>query len=109
MAPVPMISVVVDRLLAAVDRGESDAVGVGIDVVRLGVEPESDAGVLEVRDRAVREVVPVADFAGHVVRDAADRVVRVRIGEHHGDVGGRVELARAQRALDPRVATADRD
>ena len=83
--------------------------GAGIDSVRHRVEPQADAGGLEVGDGAVCEVVPVADIARDVVRDAADREVRIGVGEHHCDVCARVKLAGAKRCHDARVATPDRD
>ena len=56
---------------------------------------------------AVGEVAPVGDFAGDVVRDAADGEVRVGVGDHHGDLGSRVEFAGSQRGGDAGVAAAD--
>ena len=101
--------VVVDRFFGAVGGGDDDVVGVGVDSAGDGVEPQRHAGGLEVGGGAVGEVVPVADLAGDVVGDAADRVVRVGVGEHDCDLGGRVELADAERSGDASVATADRN
>jgi hypothetical protein len=86
-----------------------DTAGFWIDPTCHGVQPERHAVGFEVRDRAMREAVPVAYLAGDVVGDAADRVVRVRIGENDGDFGARVKLTGAERRLDTRVASADRD
>ncbi len=49
------------------------------------VEAKVHAGRLEVGVGAVRKVSPVRDLAGDVVRDAANREVRIRIGNHDGD------------------------
>ncbi len=99
--------VVVERFLAAVGSGDDDAVGVGIDPAGGGVKPEGHAGVSEVVESAVGEVVPVADFAGDVVRDAADREVRVGVGQHDRDLGGRVEFPGPEGGADARVAAPD--
>ena len=49
------------------------------------------------------------DLAGDVVGDAADREVRVGVGDDDGDLAAGVELAGAQRGADAGVAAADRD
>ena len=51
----------------------------------------------------------MGDLAGEVVRDAADREVRIGVGHHHRDLDGRVEFAGAQRGGDAGVAAADGD
>ena len=86
-----------------------DVVGVGVDSAGDGVEPQRHAGRFEVGDGAVGEVAPVGDLAGDVVGDAADREVRVGVGDDDGDLGGRVELPGAQRGADAGVAAADRN
>ena len=48
-------------------------------------------------------------LAGDVVGDAADGEVRVGIGQHYGDLRGRVHLAGPQRRADARVTSADHD
>jgi len=49
----------------------------------------------------------VRDFAGDVVGNAADREVRVSVGDHYGDFRARVQFAGAQRGADPRIAATD--
>ena len=56
----------------------------------------SQAGRLEVGAGAVGQVAPVGDLAGDVVGDAADGEVGVGVGDHQGDLDGRVEFAGAQ-------------
>ena len=53
------------------------------------------------------QVAPVGDLARDVVRDAADGEVRVGVGHDHGDLGGRIELARPQRGADAGVTASD--
>lgn len=71
------------------------------------VQAQGQPGPFEVGDASVRKVAPVGHLAGDVVRDAADREVRVGVGDHDGDLGGRVELAGAQPRGDAGVASAD--
>ena len=75
--------VVLDALLATVGGGERDTVGGRSDVLRDRVEPQLHAGGLKLSDGAVGEVVPVGDLSAHVIGDAANRLVRVGVGEHN--------------------------
>jgi hypothetical protein len=73
------------------------------------VESQPQPAVFEVGDAAVREVAPVGDLAGEVVRDTADAEVRVVVGGELGDLGGGVDFAGAWAPADARVAAADDD
>jgi hypothetical protein len=80
---------------------------VRIDGRRRVVEPQRHAGALELGAGAVREVIQLGQVPGEQVGDPADRVVRIRFGDEHGDLAGGVELAGSQRGGDAGVTTAD--
>ena len=54
----------------------------------------------------MRERSPVGDITRQEVRQPTDREVREAVSEQNRDVDGRVELARAERCGDSRVAAA---
>jgi len=87
--------VVVQEGLAAVRVTQQQPTAGDVDVGGEGVQPQPHSGRLEVGVGTVREVAPVPDLPGHVVRDAADGEVRVGVGDHHGHLSGRVQLAGA--------------
>ena len=95
MAPVPTDQLVVIEALLASGARDDQLLAVDVDARGAGVELEPHAGRFEVSVGAVREVAPVRDFAGDVVGDAADREVRVGVGDDNGDVGAGVQLAGA--------------
>ena len=101
--------VVADQLVGAAGGGDQELAGGDVDAAGGGVQPQPHPGGLQVGGGAVGEVAPVGDLAGDVVGDAADGEVRVGVRDDHADVGGRVELAGAQRGADPGVAAADHD
>ncbi|SKZ13978.1 Uncharacterised protein [Mycobacteroides abscessus subsp. abscessus] len=101
---------VVGQLLrVAVWVKDIKGVGRGVDGGGAGAGQDPHAGGGQVGGGAVRQVRPVGDFPGDVVRDPADGEVRVVVGDHDGDVGGGVEFTDAQGGADPGVAAADRN
>lgn len=82
---------------------------VGVDPGRERVQPQPHARRFQVGVGAVCEGLPGLHVTGEVVRDAADRVVRILVGDDNGHVDRSVQFAGAQRGGDPRVAAADGD
>ena len=80
-----------------------------IDAGGAGVGEHPHAGGGQVGGGAMGQIGPVGDFAGDVVRDAADGEVGIGVGDNHGDFGGGVEFAGAQRRADASVTAADSD
>lgn len=87
---------------------DRESSAVDVDTRGEGVQTEVHAGGFEIRVGAVGERLPGLHLAGEVVRDAADREVRIRIGHDNGDVDGRVEFAGPEGGGDSSVASADR-
>ena len=86
-----------------------EGVLVDIDAGGAGVGEHPHAGGGQIGGGAMREVGPVGDFSGDVVRDAADGEVRVGVGDDYGDLGGGVEFAGPQGRADAGIAAADGD
>ena len=57
----------------------------------------------------MRQVAPVGDLARDVVRDAADREVRIGVGDDDRDLDPRIEFAQTQGRTDAGVTSADGD
>ena len=101
--------VVAEQFLAAVGRADQELAAGHVDATGGSVQPQPHPGGFQVGQLAVGQVAPVGDLAGDVVGDAADGEVRVGVGQDHGDLRGRVDLAGPQGGTDPGVAAADRD
>ena len=99
--------VVAEEFLAAVGGGDQEFAAGHVDAPGGGVGSQPHPGGFQVGDAAVGQVAPVGDLAGDVVGDAADREVRVRVSDHHGDIRTGVEFAGPQGGADPGVAAAD--
>ena len=80
-----------------------------IDAGGAGVGEHPHAGGGQVGGGAMGQVGPVGDFPGDVVRDAADGEVGIGVGDDHGDLGGGVEFAGAQRRADAGITATDSD
>lgn len=80
-----------------------------IDPLRDGVQPETQTRCLEIGAGPMGQVVPLGDLSRDVVRDSADGEVRVRVGNHHGDLASGCHLASAQRGAESRHTASDHD
>lgn len=80
-----------------------------VDFGGAGVGEYPHAGGGQVLGGAMRQVGPVRDFPGDVVRDAADGEVGVGVGDDDGHLGAGVEFTDAQGGADSGVAAADGD
>ena len=91
--------------------GVEDVEGVLVDVDAggAGVGQHPHAGGGQVGGGAMGQVGPVGDFPGDVVGDAADGEVGIGVGDDHGDIGGGVEFAGAQRRADAGITATDGD
>ena len=98
---------VLKKLRHALTPAEAYLVPGHVDVGHQGVQEEPHPCRFEVGAAAVGEVAPVAHLTGDVVRDAADREVRIGVGHDHGDLDQRIQLPHPQRGGDTRVTTAD--
>lgn len=101
--------VVLDRFGRTIGVADVHPLAGDVDVGGVGVHTELHAGGFEVRVRAVGEVAPVGDLAGDVIRNPADRKVRVGVGDDDCDLDRRVEFPRTERSGDAGVTATDRD
>ena len=88
---------------------EVEGVLFDIDAGGAGVGEHPHAGGGQVGGGAMGQVGPVGDFTGDVVRDSANGEIGIGVGDDHGDIGGGVEFAGAQRRADAGVTAANRD
>ncbi len=101
--------VVGQQLLSAARAGDRDLAAVGVNAAGDRIEAQYQAGRFKVSGRPVGQVPPVGDVTGHVVRDAADGEVRVRVRGDNGHLGAWAQFPGAQRRADPSVAAAHGD
>ena len=73
------------------------------------IEPKFHSGRLEVSDGSVGEVLPPRDFSRDVVRNAANREIRICIGDCDGDIARLIEFPGTQRGTDSRITPTDDD
>ena len=100
-------AVVVEELVLAGSIGDEHLLPFDLDAPGPGVQSQLQAGLFEVGDRAMGEAWPVGDLAGEVVGDAADREVRITVGDDDCHLAVWVELACTQGGADSGVAASD--
>jgi hypothetical protein len=71
------------------------------------VQPQPHPGRRQLGDAAVRQIPGVGHLARDVVRDTADRVVGVAVGDQHRHLDAGIEFAGPQRRGDTGVAATD--